>query len=128
MCGITFPPYMSVCRGCDEETAYFSNVNPDPDWQEQVAAIKRERGDERPVIPEIKGVVTCGNDGEFFIKVEHVVDSGIYDELAPDTIVKIGWQHFVILGLVGKAQEYWMRLWEMQPTDDDMAWLAEQSA
>lgn len=48
-CGLHLPPSFLDCPGCGEKTAWFSNVDPDPDWQQTVELMRAEkdaRGDE----------------------------------------------------------------------------------
>lgn len=128
MCGISYPVMLLVCRGCGEETDYISNVNPDVDWGERAAAVRVERGEGAGPIPLIKADVDVFPGGEFCISVEDVVNSGVYEPLVEDTIIQIGKQFFIVLAMVSGKQQYWIRSFSMQPSEEDMAWLADATA
>lgn len=52
MCSICYPneSRFGLCWVCEEPTSYFSNVEPDEDWQYTVGLLQRERGTSEPPV------------------------------------------------------------------------------
>ncbi len=134
ICGISFPPYIMVCRACDEETDYIGNIKPDEDWGEQAAAIRamREgptqlamRKTDEDGICRVQGRVHV-HEGQYFITIGDVVASGYYEPLDTFDLIEIGKHTFEVVGLYDGLKAYLVRYFTMGITDEDMAWLAHE--
>jgi hypothetical protein len=137
ICGISYPPFIGVCRGCDENTDFISNAKPDEDWGDQAARIRELRGEDAiedavPMrkcdpdgITRVNGRVVV-HDGQYFIAIGDVVGSGYYEPLDTFDIIQIGKHYFEVVGLSDALRAYLVRYFPMTPTDEDMAWLAHE--
>ena len=101
ICGISYPPFIMVCRGCEEDTDFIGNIQPDEDWGERAAQVRamREGPDtalaqamrkaDADGITRVQGRVQV-HEGQYFITVADVVGSGYYEPLETFDIVQVG--------------------------------------
>lgn len=134
MCGISYPPFMTVCRGCDEELDFISNAKPDEDWGSAAERVRDVRGaDDIPEermrkcdddgITRVRGRVQV-EDGQYFISIEDIVGSGYFEPLDTFDIIEVGKHYFEVVGMFSAKKAYYVRYFSMHPTEEDMAWLS----
>lgn len=124
-CGIDYPTYESICRVCDDELSYFSNVDPDPNWRQLSDDAKKEAegGDYslRTPIP-VPNCLRCDvveYEERLWIAHQHLLREG-YALIEPFQVVQVKGRFYELQGHVGKhAKNMPGGAWWVEEIDPD---------
>ena len=115
------------CPVCGERTNYFTNDEPDEDWENKLARQLERfvRSDtEIPEIPVLEGVKVIIEDDHYYISSHEIINAGVQGRLRPSDLVQVGKQTFEILHYSYKNRRYLVRPFSTTLSADDLARLA----
>lgn len=125
LCGIGYPDEWGFrkCLIHEEDTWLDNKSEPDPDWKqraERIVANMRRDAEVTESIPTLE-VRVIHADGQLWIDSRDVIRAGIRYRLEPDTLVRVGAQHFEIQAYSASRRAYLVEPFSMELTDDDLA-------
>ena len=112
-CGINYPPFVSVCRVCEEETWANSRATPDEDWTQLVEMHKKHRDDGVPpsIIPhrhDNQARIYKDSEGRLWVTHAELLDNG-YRFIDDSTIVFLNGKFYECVVYVDKAGSWWIK-------------------
>lgn len=125
LCGIGYPDQWGfrVCPLHEEETWVDNKSDPDPDWKQRAERLALQMKRDAEVAESIPAldVRVIHADGQLWIDSRDVIRAGVRYRLEPDTLVRVGAQHFEIQAYSASRRAYLVEPFSMELTDDDLA-------
>jgi hypothetical protein len=140
-CGITYPTTVWVCLVCEEETWFASDMKPDGDWKDEVAAQKDAlsdyldetqlyRGDREEEMPDIEASVIAYKD-LLWVPHQQLLFGG-YRHLEDFNIVLLNGVYYELQAHVGKLKPefpggiWWVETVSLEWNEEDWPVLSEE--
>lgn len=135
-CGVSYPSYpagrFNKCLICGDGTDYFTNIEPDEDWEWTVEMSKKadlEKMEKQAVllilpIPNIKATIT-EYDGRLWVPHQELIAGG-YRNLEDFDIVMVEGTYYELQGHVGRYSRsvpggaWWVEIVDLPEVTDEM--------